>query len=349
MNIQNIYNFNSCIFRAVRCLANLGGVKCCILSHRFYMMGIAMILVILYHLRGSLLPDSNYFLSLFSMGFVGVDFFFFFSALGLCFSFKKNDFCIFLKNRLVRLFPLFIMWAIVHLLYLRMFQNNDFDIIDVFLCLCSLSYYGLGEVRSNWYLSALILFYVLFPLLFQLVKKLKSCTIFLFIIIAIILQYYISFEWYHKTFINRFPIFLLGIYVWYRLTSNDRNWVDDIIRICFIMAILAILIVCLTKKTYLFLMVSLLSPVLMFVLAMIRKPLLKLKLGLVIDGIIRFIGRHSLEFFIGNCWTMLLMNEVSHMNSVEKIVIYIVSNVVFALVLIPMNKQVLSFFNYKLA
>lgn len=306
-----------------------------------------MLLVILYHLYCSLQPEMKLILLPFSMGFVGVDIFFFFSAFGLCFSYNKNSVISFYCNRLIRIFPLFIVWAIVHLIYTYYCLNSDFDVIDVLLCFTSLSYYGIGEVRSNWYLSALIMFYIIFPLLFQIGKKLKGGSVILFILFAIFLQGNIEFEWYHQTFISRFPIFLLGIYVWICLNSKEGNYPDHIICMCMLMLVLAITIALFSRKD-IYLLVSLVSPVLMFALAIVRKPFLRTKLGQYINDAICFVGRHSLEFFVGNCWTMLLMNEITHFTSSEKTIIYFISNLFFAFVLIPFNQGVMRFFNYKL-
>ena len=311
-------------------------------------MGIAMILVILYHLYCSLQTEKIIILRLFSLGFTGVDIFFFFSALGLCFSFSRNSIWKFYTNRLIRIIPLFFLWAVVHLLYMHYYQNLEIVLSDILFCCSSISYYGIGTVRSNWYLSALIMFYILFPFLFYITRKFKTASIYSFIAVALILQTVYSFEWYHQTFINRFPIFLLGIYVWLRMNSKDKEWANTVIHVCLIMTIISFLIVLCTRGTFLYLVISLLSPAIVFMLAMTRNVLIKNRYGRFVDNVIDFVGRHSLEFFIGNCWTMLLMNEVTQLTIAEKVTVYLLSNLVFALVLVPINHIMLSIFKYKI-
>ena len=307
-----------------------------------------MVLVILYLLYCSLQTEKIILLRLFSLGFIGVDIFFFFSAFGLCFSFSRNSIWQFYTNRLIRIIPLFFLWAVVHLLYMHFIQNVEIGLSDILFCCSSVSYYGVGAVRSNWYLSALIMFYILFPSLFYLTRKFKEASIFSFIAVVLILLTAFSFEWYHQTFISRFPIFLLGIYAWLKMSSRDKNWTSTVIHVCLIMAMISFLMALCTKGTFLYLVVSLLSPATIFILSMTRNLLIKIRLGLFMDSIINFVGRHSLEFFIGNCWTMLLMNEVSQMPVKEKVIVYLLSNVVFALALIPINHIALSIFKYKI-
>jgi hypothetical protein len=57
---------------------------------------------------------------------------------------------------------------------------------------------------------------------------------------------------------------------------------------------------------------------------------------------VTFCGKNSLEIFIGNCWTMLLMTTLSNHNieTVSKSLAYFVSNALFAMVLIYANKAI---------
>lgn len=142
-----------------------------LLNNRFYFMGIAMIFVVLYHCYCSIKEFD--FLFLFSKGYIGVDIFFFFSGLGLSFSYLKNDLSRFYKNRFLRIMPLYWVWAIIHVVVLYFYKSKLSipSTLDIFGIATTLSYYGIGSIRSNWYLSASICFYLLFPLLFTIIKK----------------------------------------------------------------------------------------------------------------------------------------------------------------------------------
>ena len=67
-------------------------------ENRTETMGIAMLMVLLYHLKGTW----------FYPGFLGVDIFLFLSAYGLSRSYKTNTLGIFYKRRLNRVVPLYL-------------------------------------------------------------------------------------------------------------------------------------------------------------------------------------------------------------------------------------------------
>lgn len=62
-------------------------------DHRSFGMGVAIVLVILYHLV-CVGFGSPIFMKPFALGYIGVDIFMFWSALGLCYSYKKTN-CLF--------------------------------------------------------------------------------------------------------------------------------------------------------------------------------------------------------------------------------------------------------------
>lgn len=136
---------------------------------RFYYMGLAMIFVILYHMLCShiIIPG----LKLFKYGYIGVDIFFFFSAFGCCFSLEKNTLNGFYRRRLVRIMPLFVFDALFDSCYSQYFRNVDLGFWDWICNLTSLSFYGFGGIKRDWYLSSLILIYILFPIIYKCVRK----------------------------------------------------------------------------------------------------------------------------------------------------------------------------------
>lgn len=142
-----------------------------ILNNRNYLMGIAMLLVILYHFtcwigfRRLLLP--------FNWGFIGVDIFLFLSAIGLGFSASKHTYTIFLRRRIIRIMPLYIFAAIVDSILFHFTHNETLSLWDWFCNITSLSYYGIGGYVRDWYLSSLLLLYIAFPVLFYFVNKCK--------------------------------------------------------------------------------------------------------------------------------------------------------------------------------
>lgn len=136
-----------------------------ILSNRQAFMGVAILMVVAYHAVGrfgftTYIPFFN---SLLWHGYSGVDIFLFFSGLGLCFSYEKNTLPTFYWNRFTRIAPLFIVLAI----FRSIFHDEVMGLWGWFCNLTSLSYYGIGGCFVDWYLSALIVLYILFPLLYR--------------------------------------------------------------------------------------------------------------------------------------------------------------------------------------
>lgn len=76
-------------------------------STRGSMMGVAILMVLLYHAACCNLPMGG-FTQVANYGLIGVDIFLFFSGYGLCFSFNKNKLSEFFKRRYMRVLPLYL-------------------------------------------------------------------------------------------------------------------------------------------------------------------------------------------------------------------------------------------------
>lgn len=72
-------------------------------KNRTYLMGIAMILVVIYHAFSCVYNP----IGVLNIGYVGVDIFLFLSGFGLASSFEKNKISNFYKNRFTRIYPIY--------------------------------------------------------------------------------------------------------------------------------------------------------------------------------------------------------------------------------------------------
>ena len=124
-------------------------------ENRTETMGIAMLMVLLYHLKGTW----------FYPGFLGVDIFLFLSAYGLSRSYKTNTLGIFYKRRLNRVVPLYILMGVGISLVYCLFYHHSLTWLDVLCNITSLNYWGLGGSVAEWYLSFLLILYLLYPIL----------------------------------------------------------------------------------------------------------------------------------------------------------------------------------------
>ena len=133
-----------------------------VLSSRDVFMGIAIVMVVLYHYNTGLS-----FQKLFYPGFIGVDIFLFFSGYGLCGSYETHSLTDFYKRRFTRILPMFLLLAIVKC-FLYTANNGNLSVIDWICSLTTLSYWGVGGIFIDWYLCGLMLLYIVFPVLYAL-------------------------------------------------------------------------------------------------------------------------------------------------------------------------------------
>jgi peptidoglycan/LPS O-acetylase OafA/YrhL len=138
-----------------------------LLNNRTLSMGIAIAMVVMYHL---FCVDKIKPLSVFYPGFLGVDIFLFVSGYGLCYSFKKNSLKTFYTRRYKRILPIYVVTALI-LTIAAISKGHNMSIFDVVCNITSLSYYGIGGVFIDWYLSTLMVLYLVFPLLLKLVNR----------------------------------------------------------------------------------------------------------------------------------------------------------------------------------
>lgn len=181
-------------------------------KYRLQIMGIAILLVVFYHST----VDMS-FISLFNniktICYGGVDVFFLLSGLGLYYS-LKNDFNVrsFYKNRFIRIMPTYIFVILIFSII------NKASLKDVFLNITTLGFWINSSNRFDWYIPALIIFYLVTPLIIYFFnKKNKYVVIFLCILAGVLISISISATSlsYLLIFTTRIPIFFIGILIGY--------------------------------------------------------------------------------------------------------------------------------------
>lgn len=196
-------------------------------DNRTYFMGWAIIIIMMYHIihfyeemgYGKFLPYH-----VFNNGWIGVDIFFLLSAFGLSASFEKNSILTFYKNRLKRLFPIYLLFlAFLFLLFFRT-TISDFALMVIYNCtgysLIDSTYY------AEWYTPSLIILYAAFPVFYHLAALAKRGGIKLEILLLVVLvligfastRYFQSMQ----LFLMRLPIIYFGILSY--LHRNDGQW-----------------------------------------------------------------------------------------------------------------------------
>lgn len=202
-------------------------------TSRSVLMGIGIVMIYILHSGkiGYSLYDSIY-----KYGWIGVDIFFFLSALGLGYSLKKNRDG-FIRRRLIRILPTWIIILfLVHifgLVGLHFMPTLPFHVPQSIYQILSW-YTGLGYWIANifdlsdktswyyeWYIPTLLLFYLVTPFLY---KRTNKTIIILLVILLITGQ--LAITNYNTNYlvlsITRVPIFLMGI-LFFRFIDNKNE------------------------------------------------------------------------------------------------------------------------------
>ena len=251
-------------------------------------MGIAIVMVVLYHYNTGL-----GFQKLFYPGFLGVDVFLFFSGYGLCRSYETHSLPDFYKRRFIRILPMFLLLAIVKC---SLYTTNEgtLSVMDWICSLTTLSYWGVGGIFIDWYLCGLMLLYIIFPVLYSLSRVLGGilCVILLTIAIAF------DLDWTYQCLIERVPIFLVGIYCY----RYDETKVMKKTIIWFMVAFVVMGTFLFNHIVHTYTVLYTLSPIVILSIGCVLK-LLNCELGLL-----KILGKYSLEIYITNCIVMRLVS-----------------------------------------
>lgn len=188
-------------------------------KYRSEIMGIAILLICICHstlfLGQDVLKIYDYIRNFCK---IGVDIFFIMSGLGLYNSFSRdNNIWRFYKKRLTRILPTYFMviliWAVISIvLSLESFTG--------FLWKYSLISFWMSGELVEWFIAAIILLYLVFPILYWLFKTYRL-VVYGFWIIIYVVTFYISMtqadqsalKLINEVFVVRIPCFLVGILI----------------------------------------------------------------------------------------------------------------------------------------
>ncbi len=251
---------------------------------RTQLMGIAMILVVFYHISmhneysNSVQKVVSY---IFGNGYLGVEIFFLLSSYGLSYSYNNNTLKRYYANRFIRLMPLYPLALI--LTYWK--QGTPFGqaCIDFVEQMSGIALFT-NTKDPLWYIEALILLYVFFPLFY------KCCCIlqkwggpYLIILICTIFQLILFFlpDFFLQLFVGRIPMMIVGIMTF--LYDRDKDTTSKYILYGGL-ALIAI------------------TPILESRFFFVPAAMLLIARSNIIWGhkILNFIGKHTLEIFIAH-------------------------------------------------
>lgn len=147
-----------------------------ILKYRSHLMGMAILWVVFFHMKVTLPTKLIEFV--WKIGYGGVDIFFFLSGIGVYYSLKKNTVEEFYLRRLKRIMPAYLpIVFVVFILYnIQQWRGVSFSIIINWMKQLIGNVFMIGWINQvdgqfNWYVQAVMWFYLLAPLLVHLIRK----------------------------------------------------------------------------------------------------------------------------------------------------------------------------------
>ena len=179
-----------------------------LVKERSAWLGCAMIWIVLYHARIDTALKIYNFVA--SIGYGGVDICIFASGIGCYYSLSRSeDICAFLKRRFVRLAPTYWCFLTFWIIYKVCF--SEISARGAFCNFLGLEYITNKGEAFNWYITAILLLYLIAPYLKQMVERLTDKKSLLMVLGSIIIS--MAF-WESKTYIiifTRIPLFILGM------------------------------------------------------------------------------------------------------------------------------------------
>ena len=230
---------------------------------RVLLMALAITLVVIYHYKCWINGLPWYIGVIIKYGYIGVDIFFFLSGFGLTYSYKKNNLKTFYINRLKKILPCYILYGFILILHIYFTSKTSLtfsQIVYKFSCF----EYIFEHKGIDWFMNALLILYILFPLIFHITKKLNIYIIITCIPIIYITTLCTDLHWTHLAMVHRIPMFLLGIYCALNV-SKSKHYVP--ITLLYLIYFIGIIIH--NQHNMEFLYTTMLTPLLIYIIILL--------------------------------------------------------------------------------
>lgn len=186
-----------------------------------------------------------------------------------------------------------------------------------------LQYFEIGGFFFEWFLSAILILYILFPFIYLITNKF-TFVIVSFICICII--HYVNPRWQFDCLISRMPVFLLGIIIYKKQLQ---------LKTCLLMTLLlSLLSIVFYKYNMRFLFSASFCPIIMITVHYCIKLFSKIKL----ESLIEYIGVNSINIYIANGFTLYTTKIIQ----ADSILYYILFQVFYSIINIFIFKKTLS-------
>lgn len=177
--------------------------------HRAPLMGLAMLMIVLFHVG---LPRMSSFYGLHRLGNVGVDIFLFLSGIGLWFSWtKRPGLRHFYRRRLLRVYPAWLIVAAIF--FIPLFHDKPLTLVGELLI--NVNFWIRGELVF-WFIPAILAMYLVAPFYMTLIRR---CPLWRWLPVLLVV-WCVAVQWVQplheslghlEIFFSRLPIFFIGI------------------------------------------------------------------------------------------------------------------------------------------
>ncbi|MBE6793578.1 MAG: acyltransferase [Ruminococcaceae bacterium] len=291
-------------------------------KYRSALMGLALIWVVWYH--SSVYLDffplefiNKTFEFIKSIGYGGVDIFFFVSGFGIYISLENHSTSQYIKNRIKRITPTWWTYLIICILLGQFVFRIYFTKTEIFGFLTYTGFWlGLSN-QGNWYIYTIMLFYLVSPVIHALIKNSKHKLLTAVVLLGVSLA--ISFAFMDNPrliAISRLPLYIIGMSVPPVLKNvqlRKIHWL--VIFVSFVAGISALYLLCTYAYDYLW------DYGLWWYPYIIVAPTFSLLLTKVFDKLHRFIkpltallsllGRASLEILLASDYMLLISYKLN--------------------------------------
>lgn len=296
-------------------------------ANRNIIYALSIIGVYIYH---TALIGEGLYLGRLNIGYVGVDAFMLFSGYGIAKSLSHNSLRIFYRNRAIRIIPIWVLFMIsAFTINIAGGMQLGWEILVKNIT--TLSFYTEPDNLCDWYLSTLMLFYLLSPAFKVLIEK--SGWLFVAGVYIFVLLYseLVDFNiWQYSCAVERLPLYLLG------MTCYINKKPKLPISLTFSLFVLSFFFFY-QEQHYLFSSAFVLLPIQIFNLIISKFNCKNL-------GVLEKIGKQTLELYVGN----ILAGEILHYwfndNGYLSLLIYILISLGFAFFYIMTHRCLCSSF-----
>ena len=138
--------------------------------------------------------------------------FFIMSAIGCSKSLARNGILRFYRNRLFKVFPLFVVFSVIQTSICG-YYGRELSPIDYICNASTLSLWGIGGWYQEWYVCSSFALWFLLPLILNLTNVFRILLCLISIPLVGIAMLYGSFDSSYNLFLSRIPIFLYGAWL----------------------------------------------------------------------------------------------------------------------------------------